>query len=792
LIDSPNTRLARSAAAIVAGLGLLAIVGWVFDLEVLRSGVPGLVPIKPNAALSLMAAGFSLWVLSIPTASKPLSLAGHTAAIAIVVLGVATHVEHTLGLDLGTGRLIMGSQLAALNVDGRMADSTAGSLWIVGSAFLVARSPARQGAVLLELAGVIALGISSIALFGYSYGILSLNAVDSGAAMALNTSLALLVLSAGVLSLRADGPMMTFLSGPLTGRAHARRMVPFWFAFALALGLLRVLSEWSGLLAAEMGLSLLLVGMTLVLAVLAVASTRFLDRIDAERKQASRKLETSETRYRVIAETLPVSVSFIDTDHRYVYANDRFAGALGLQAGDLIGRHAADVLGAEMYERAQPTIQASLAGAETVTDLEVDSGKQGRRWLTIRTVPARDSDGTINGVLVVTTDDTEHHRLQQQKQDSHRLDAVGQLAGGVAHDFNNMLTVIRGVAEVLVSGDTLSESQREDLDEILRAARRASELTRQLLAFGRRQMLSPSRLDMSALVEGNMNLLRRLVREDIDLVLELTDPVHPAFADQAQIERVLMNLVLNARDAIPGPGRITISTANVELFDERPGQTKSGSWVSLKVADTGVGMDPGTLERAFEPFFTTKQVGKGTGMGLSMAYGVVEQMGGRIFAESSTASGSTFTVLLPRDDRPEEATTVEPVVPSTRITGERVLVVEDEAEVRSLVSRILRQEGCAVEVARNGREALGVLDAFTSGFDLLITDVVMPGMSGIELADAVRKKYPGVNVLLMSGYALTEIEQRGGLPAKAGFLQKPFSVEGLRAAVRAALFPTTH
>jgi len=369
-------------------------------------------------------------------------------------------------------------------------------------------------------------------------------------------------------------------------------------------------------------------------------------------------------------------------------------------------------------------------------------------------------------------------RLESQLLQSQKLESIGRLAGGVAHDFNNHLTVINGYCDLIVSSMAGDDPNRESLLDVRRAGERAATLTRQLLAFGRKQFLSPRPVSLNRIVSSMETMLGRLVPENIALATALSPELGAAMADTGQIEQVLMNLVVNARDAMPEGGRILIETANVDLpsaTGERDQGIGPGAYVTLAVTDTGIGMDEHTRALIFEPFFTTKRPGEGTGLGLAMAYGIVKQSGGAIAVRSQPGEGSAFTVYLPRLDAEATEAPAAPAVEGPRSGRGTILLVEDQETVRQLVSRVLRSSGYHVIEAGDGPQALAVADSQVRSIDLLITDVVMPGMSGRELAGRLAARREGLRVLFISGYAPNAILDEGFLDSGAEYLQKPFT-----------------
>jgi two-component system, cell cycle sensor histidine kinase and response regulator CckA len=386
-------------------------------------------------------------------------------------------------------------------------------------------------------------------------------------------------------------------------------------------------------------------------------------------------------------------------------------------------------------------------------------------------------------------DVSERRALEQQLLQAQKMEAVGQLAGGVAHDFNNLALVISGHAELLLD-ELDGERPRESVHEIRRAADQARELTHQLLAFSRRQVLHPAEIDVNQVVGELVPMLRRLIGDDVDLSTQLGSGLGTVRADPAQLRQVVMNLALNARDAMPIGGRLSIETTGRRL-DEQLTEARlelvPGDYVVLAVSDTGLGMDDATQERIFEPFFTTKQPGEGTGLGLSTVYGIVKQSGGSIWVYSEPGRGTTFKVYLPLHGAAQAvgAAASEPEAAATMATA-TVLLVEDHEQVRTLVHLVLEKQGFTVLAASNGGEALAAAAAHEGPIDLVLTDLVMPGMDGKELVERLRELRPGVRALFTSGYAQGVVEGRELADGDA-FLPKPYDQAELASAIGAVL-----
>jgi nitrogen-specific signal transduction histidine kinase/CheY-like chemotaxis protein len=389
----------------------------------------------------------------------------------------------------------------------------------------------------------------------------------------------------------------------------------------------------------------------------------------------------------------------------------------------------------------------------------------------------------------ISLDVTERRRLEEQFQRAQKMEAVGRLAGGVAHDFNNLLTVILGFCELLLADRDPADPRQADIAEIQKAGTRAAGLTRQLLAFSRKQIIEPTLLDLNVVVADMRSMLGRLIGEDVKVVLGLGPELVSVKADRGQVEQVVMNLAVNARDAMPKGGTLTIETANVEL-DEHYAEThlavKPGAYVALTVTDTGTGMTPEVQSRLFEPFFTTKEVGKGTGLGMATVYGIVTASGGSVGVYSEVGKGTSFKVYFPPAQAAEDVVVAPPPVNRRRAEGQTVLLVEDADGVRELTRRLLQRLGYTVLVAANADEALRLFEQHPS-IDLLLTDVVMPGASGPELTKRLVEERRALRVIYMSGYTEEAIVQHGVLKPGIAFLHKPFTSETLGQKIREVL-----
>jgi two-component system cell cycle sensor histidine kinase/response regulator CckA len=508
-----------------------------------------------------------------------------------------------------------------------------------------------------------------------------------------------------------------------------------------------------------------------------------------ERSRTTAALAASEERFTGVLDAAPTAMIVIDRAGSIVLVNDHALGDFGYSRDELVGRPV-EMLLPEAQRRIHPRHREGYYADPRAREMGVGLDLNGcRRDGSLFPVEVGLSSYVSEGELFVIAavhDISSRRELEAQLRQSLKMEAIGRLAGGVAHDFNNLLTAMNGYADLVLTELPADDPVRSDVEEIRRAGERAAALTSQLLAFGRRRVGTPQVLGMDEVVAEFEQMLRRLVGEDIEFVVRLEGLGARVKADPSQLQQVLLNLVVNARDAMPEGGQLTIATAplDVDLASaaEHPG-VPEGRWAQLIVQDTGTGMDSKTQARVFEPFFTTKPAGQGTGLGLATVYGIVGAVGGQISFVSQPGVGTTFRVYLPRTG--EAPTTRTETHVSADGGTERILLVEDEPAVRALVSQVLSGRGYQLLVAEDVHDALRI--AAEQPFDMIVTDVVMPGLRGPDLVRQVLAIRPDVRVLFMSGYADEDLPEAGLLEAGAAFLQKPFSADELARRIRTIL-----
>jgi len=505
---------------------------------------------------------------------------------------------------------------------------------------------------------------------------------------------------------------------------------------------------------------------------------------------AEKALRQSDANFRTLIQSAPLAIVTLDRNGLVQMWNPAAEHLFGWREAEVLNRPLLIVPENDIDEHR--LLLARATGGEPVVGIERTRWrKDGTGVLvSISVAPLRDDRGGATGFIATYMEVGTRRALEEQFRHAQKMESVGRLAGGVAHDFNNLLTVILGYGHMLRAMDTLDASVASGVAEIVDAAERAADLTRQLLAFSRKQLLQPEVLTLDSIVRRMGRLLRRLIGEDIELVTVIPQSTDPVRVDPAQIEQVVANLVVNSRDAMPGGGRLTIEISNVDLdetYASRRMDFQPGKYVMLAVTDTGTGMAPAVQERIFEPFFTTKEPGKGTGLGLATVYGIVKQSGGDVWAYSEPGTGTTFKVYLPavRTTDPSEAE-ASAVIPSVG-GAETILLVEDEEKVRVLAAGILKAAGYHVFQARTGDEALLILRQRPDEIHLLLTDAVLPRVSGEQLAKRAVEIRPGIRLLFMSGYTDTAVVANGVITEGNVFLQKPFTPEILLKKTREAL-----
>ena len=526
---------------------------------------------------------------------------------------------------------------------------------------------------------------------------------------------------------------------------------------------------------------------------------RGISRDITERKAAEEAFKRSEHRYRILVESSTDAILMLDLERNISAFNQAFLDMFGYEKSEVEGRsiriiHLSDESFRSFGDEVYPVVRKSGFFRD-----EREMKHKNGAILPVETVTSavKTPDGLILGYIAIMRDITERKRseeerttLQEQLRQFQKMEAIGQLAGGIAHDFNNLLTVMKGYTQLSLNEMKESDSLRGNIEEIKKASDRAADLTRQLLAFNRRQIMEVKVLDLNTLSQDLDKMLRRIIGEDIVLAILLGEDLGRVKADPGQIEQVVINLAVNAKDAMSKGGKLIIETANMELDEAYANAhvaVTPGRYVMIAVSDTGAGMPPEVRDRVFEPFFTTKGKGKGTGLGLSTVYGIVKQSGGNIWVYSEPGKGTTLKIYLPRVDEPAEKLKAQVVGEEFPRGSETILIVEDDKEVRKLAVRILTRQGYSVLDGSYGDEAFDVCRQHKGPIHLLLTDVVMPGLDGRALSEGLSKLHPEMKVLYMSGYTEDTVIHRGVMEKGMNYIQKPFTVSGLINKVREVL-----
>lgn len=802
---------ALAAGVTTAVIGVLVLLGWTLDIPILKSLLPGYETMKPVTAICFVLCGLSLALHATgPNGLAKLSSGSLVAPITAVIgaaVSIANIVEYVLHLDV-IDELLFHQELLATHTPnpGQMAPGTAVGLLLITLtlAGLDAELPGATGisAILALLVALMGL----IAILRYLYGVEALYRFFAFLPGALNTALLLFLLGIGTLLSRPRRGLPAVIVSDLFGGWMARRFLPVAVVAPIGVTWMRVAGQHAGFYGSEFGLALFAAANVIIFATVIWVGARSLNRLDGERRLAdqatlrlvkelsstSEQLRASEDRFRLFMSHLPAVAFLKDSQGRYLWGNAAWRKQFPDDWGELTGKTDADLWPADT--------------AAVFTDSDAKVRKDGVPFLLSETtrigadlrqrlVSKFPLPTTGGGVLIggVAFDTTESKRLETQLYQAQKLEAIGLLAGGVAHDFNNLLTIILGFADMCRGALDDSKTLLRSLDEIQNAAQRAAALTRQLLAFGRKQVMQPRMISVNDELTEIHRMLRRVLREDIALNLVLAPDIGVVKTDPVQVQQILLNLAMNAQDAMPDGGRLTIETANVDLDESHAlahREVQPGPYVQLAVSDTGTGMDTTTLAHIFEPFFTTKSLGKGTGLGLATVYGIVRQSGGHIWVYSEPQKGTSFKIYLPRVEgkalsRAGEIPPFEPRREQQR--AETLLIVEDEDALRSLMVRACRDAGYHVIEADSGEQAMASIASHPGMIDLLVTDVIMPGISGRTLADHVVETRPETKILFCSGYAENAIVHHGVLAPDVKFLPKPFTPAVLLERIRSLL-----
>jgi PAS domain S-box-containing protein len=793
---------ARWAAALTIVIGCLGFLGWMLDIPALRNVRSESAMPAASTALAFALAGVSLRLRCAAPMSLRTRRIADACACAVLLIGLLPFLHYVVQRDFSLDHFLFHSASGSPETlyPGRMAPATAVLFLLAGLALLLLDTEDRRGRrpaqFLLLFVGLFALA----ALIGYLYGILSppKNRVPYSSIL-WPTSLTFTLLSLGALCARPDRGIVRILTIDAVGGHVARQLLPAAVFVPPLLCILCYLGYSVKWYDSGFGLALLTTGNTVVFTILIGRTAGALNRTDAQhrrtevqRKELHTALQQAHAFREKVMDSAVFAVVALDLEGRFTLVNRRMAEIAGYTAEELIGQPFTNLLPAAERDRVIASLQHTLKEGTPLHHEETPLLRKDGSPVTVAYGwSALFSERKIIGVVGTGEDITERKRLEEQLFQARKLESVGRLAGGVAHDFNNLLTAVLGYAELLEMELPADGETAGYVHNIRQAAERAAGLTGQLLAFARRQVIEPKIVNLNDLILNLNTMLPRLIGEHIQLVMQPAPDLHSVRIDPNQFEQILINLVVNARDAIPlEGGRITVETGNVTLDTEyarRHEGVTPGEYVMLAVSDTGSGMEEAVQLQIFEPFFTTKEKGRGTGLGLATVYGIVKQAGGHIWLYSEAGEGTTFKIYLPRAFAPaEEIATPVPSLAAPR-GSETLLIVEDEPAVRALVASALRGLGYYVLEAGGGEAAIRVAAAYAGTIHLLVTDVVMPQMSGKELAERLQATHPTLKVLFVSGYTENTIVHHGVLEPGIDFLPKPFTLSALSQKVREVL-----
>ncbi|MGI8617465.1 MAG: PAS domain-containing protein [Gemmatimonadaceae bacterium] len=817
-----------TAGAIVVAIGGLALLGWALDVRILQSFYPGWVTMKANTAFALTLGGGALLLHGRERSRSRLgTVVARTLGGIVAIIGAATAAHYMFGIDLRVDQLLFSVPTDARQsaTPGRMALVTALAFMLIGGALAMIRAETRRGRRIAQPLAVGAGALGLAALLGYIYGAIPTVGPGQGIQIAIHAAIAIVLLAAGTLALEARAGWMPTLVSRHAGGELARRLLPLAFLVPVALGALRDIGEFAGMADVLDGAAVAVATM-LAFAAVIWRTARAVNEVDAHwqaaeqerltlvaqeaaarevaiveragRESAEQAVHAKEDALRLlnlVLDSTPVGFALFDHDLRVRRANPAFTEMTGAVENDHLLGMVDDVV-PEHYEAVAKEFRHVLTTGEPIINVErVDhepTTRRRRHWLTSK-YPVRSREGQIIGVGLTLLETTERKALEAQLQQAQKMEAIGQLAGGVAHDFNNVLTAIKSFGELVATSLPPESHLHDDVAEIISAADRGTALTRQLLAFSRQQRLEPTIIDPNTVVEGVMKLLSRLIGSEIRCVTSLAPELGHVLADPGQLEQVIVNLAVNARDAMPDGGTLAIETSNVTLDGHRvkalagSEAAHPGAYTVLAVSDTGQGISAATQARMFDPFFTTKDPGKGTGLGLSTVYGIVRQSHGYLGVASELGRGTTFSIYLPRVDGDLDVPVAKPANDTWHHGSETILLVDDDDAVRTVLVRVLTRTGFNVLPAASPREAESICAEHPGPIHLLMTDLMMPGMTGDELAQRLLAARPEARVLYTSGYTDEAVTLRGLVSPGTPFLSKPFTIEGVVTKVREAL-----
>jgi signal transduction histidine kinase len=844
-IISKFKTISRASSIIVILIGVIALIGWMFDITALKSVVSGLPNMMPNTAIAFILSGVSLLLLQEPAMSlrgedeaiseqNKKKLIAQICAIIALIIGILTLSEYIFRINLGIDQLVIKDTMTAEKpYPGRMAPHTALNFIFVGISLLLIDSKFRKFCP-SQLFSMLVFVISILSLMGQSYGIKSLYSISRFTGMALPTSIGFLIISSGILFSRPEYGIMAVVSSNSIGGFIARRLLPISIILPFLSGYLRLEGQRIGLYDTEFGIAILVISNILIFVPIIWWYAERLDRIDTERIKTNESLQNANKENELLKtiaieitkakdmnsaihvvlrevckstgwvygeswipnkdkKVLEAGISFvIDTGHyKFAEHSKRFSfkGGIGLPGRVWSSKKPEwirDVsVNGHLFLRTEAAMESGLRAALGVPiiaendviavlifympEASLEDESQ------IKLISAISSQ--LGSIIQSKKAEEDKNRLESQIRHMQKIETIGQLTGGIAHDFNNLLTAI------ILSGNILKRKVENTpelmlfVQQILSTSERAANLTKSLLTFSRKQVIDKKAVSLNSIVQNTEKLLGRIIGEDIELRINLSERDVVLMADSGQIEQVLLNLATNARDAMPNGGALTIDINSVDIdesFTRTHAFIKTGLHAILTVSDSGTGMDNATMERIFEPFFTTKGAGKGTGLGLSIVYGIIKAHDGYINVYSEAGKGTTFKIYLPIVQSEIEVAKEQELIPPKGGT-ETILLVEDEVKVRNLTKNLLEGYGYKIIEAVDGEDALTIFNANKDKIQLLITDVVMPKRNGKDVYNEIRKIRPDMKALFVSGYNEEVIHKKGILEEGLNFISKPFA-----------------
>ena len=767
---------------IVIIVGFTVLNAWVFHQEGLKSLASDLITMKPNTAIAFICAGFSLLLTVHPT-SKIARNAGQLLAAGVLLIGMLTLLEYLSGWDLHIDQIFFSD--TTLPFPGRMAIASAITFLFLGSSLFFFNINFFMG--LYQTLTVAVTTLALVALLGYLLDVSALYKMFPFISVALHTAICQMMIGLAIFFARPDKGLMRIITANSLGGVMVRRLFPIAIFLPITLGLLRIYGQKAGYYEVWFGVALTVSSSILIFSSLILWTGRSLDKSEVKRK----RVEESHTQLAAIVESSEDAIIGKTLEGIMTSWNSGARRIYGYDATEILGKSISIIIPPER-DGEMDVMLKKISNGEYVEHLEtLRIRKDGVKInVSITVSPIKNAAGEIIGASAIGRDITERKSLEQQLLQSQKMDAIGRLAGGVAHDFNNLLTVIIGYSELALNSIKEQAPAGESVRQVVKAAERAAALTQQLLAFSHQQIIKPKILSLNALITDMEKLLRRLIGEDLELQVILEPELLKIEADSSQINQIIMNLAVNARDAMPDGGTLTIETQNLILdqdYADSHISIKPGSYVMLAVSDTGIGMDEITKSKIFEPFFTTKELGKGTGLGLSTVYGIVKQISGHIWVYSEPQKGTAFKIYISTSEETSEHITPLEVPVTVKGGNETILLVEDEAVVRELILQTLRSEGYRIFAAPNPKEAIRIFEQHREEINMIISDMVMPNMSGLDLIQQIQPAKYGIKILYISGYTDHTMIKRGVLTAETPFLQKPFNTSTLLNKVREVL-----